>query len=160
VNRGAGKQQRAGWAVLPVLVPALTLAQLVTGASAQAVAEGFHSLSAGPETICGITAASASEFRLKIRQAGLTFQDGGPRFDVYLSPSAGDDMVQWAVTKAGEPAFPAVTCRHMYKTTDGAWMQDRKMRCDASREACDALFVEFQQLDERMRGAIATAAGK
>ena len=31
---------------------------------------------------------------------------------------------------------------------------EREMRCDASREACDALFLEFQASDEEIRRQI------
>ena len=128
---------------------------LAPPASAQTVPEGIHSLAAGPATICGIKASSAAEFADRLERSGLERQDGGPRFDVYMSPSVSDDIVQWAVTRKGEPAYPAVTCRHVYKTPDGSWMQDRQMRCDASREACDALFVEFNELDKRVSAELA-----
>lgn len=67
-------------------------------------------------------------------------------------------MDQWALTRPTEPAYPSVTCRHAYQQ-DGNWYQIRNMRCDAGRAACDHLFIDFQQLDQRMIEEIRNRVG-
>jgi len=98
-----------------------------------------------------MTASSVGELRTKVAAAGLHRQDAGPHFEAFDSDMTDREMVQWAFTLPGEAAYPAVTCRHVYKTAGGAWRMERDMRCDASRAACDALFIQFRDLDEQAR---------
>ncbi|MDP8994437.1 MAG: hypothetical protein M3N07_05555 [Pseudomonadota bacterium] len=112
------------------------------------VPEGIYSEAEGPTEICGITALEATDFIRQVRasphfvRAAVT-----DRFELYVSEQR---MEQWAITREGEPAHPAVTCRHVWQDASGSWLLSRQMRCDASREACDRLFLEFRQLDEEM----------
>jgi hypothetical protein len=142
----------------PFFAVLLIVGATATAAAAQSVPEGTHTLATGPQTICGITASSVHEFRSKVEGSGLERQDGGPRFDAFISDMGESGMTQWVFTKPSETAYPAVTCRHVFKAKNGDWMMDRNMRCDASRAACDALFIEFQKLDEQARRATAQAA--
>jgi hypothetical protein len=128
----------------------------VSAAAAQAplIPEGIHGMAKGPVAICGITASSVAEFRGKVEGSALKRQDVGEHFDVFASDMTEDGLVQWAFTKPGEPAYPAATCRRVYKTRDGAWRSERRMRCEAGRGSCDTLFLQFRQVDEQARQAL------
>jgi hypothetical protein len=127
---------------------------LATPVVAQVVPEEVHSDARGPSTMCGLTGADALDLIRQVRTSpGLSSQQvASDRFEVYASS---DSMTQWVFTKAGEPAYPAITCRHVFRAADGSWMQNRNMRCDAGRAACDRLFTEFGELDERLRQSLA-----
>lgn len=127
---------------------------LATPAVAQVVPEGIHTDAQGPSTMCGLTGADARDLIQQVRtRPGLMAQSSGSdRFDLYASD---DSLIQWVITKPSEAAHPAITCRHVYKGSDGAWMQNRNMRCDAGRAACDRLFTEFRELDLQVRQALA-----
>lgn len=133
------------------MVP-IILALAVAGP--QAVPEGIHKLVTGPMTMCGITETSAPAFRRKVDEqvaAGkLVAMDGGPRFDLMMTSGDQWPIYQWAFTKAGEAAYPMATCRNVFRDKAGGISQDRQMRCDASRAACDAVFREFADLDKRV----------
>jgi hypothetical protein len=118
---------------------------------AQLVPEGIHSLATGAEEICGITAASAVEFEAKIRaDRRLKPMGGDDRYQVFGNRKK---MVQWAVATRANPAYPLATCRHAFRK-DGSIYQTRSMRCDASREACDRAFLDFQALDRELSRAV------
>ncbi len=135
-------------------VSALALVLASSEVSAQSVPESVHSLANGPETICEITAGSAIEFRQKVEQATDAGQydraDGGPRFDLFNPKSTSGELKQWVFAKSTEAAYPMGTCRRIYTGPDGGTYQERRMRCDASRAACDSMFIEFQSLDDRV----------
>ncbi len=118
-------------------------------AGAQSVPEGVHQNATGPAEICGLSARDAEELAQKVRTAPhlRPVATGSSRFDAY---DTADGLTQFVVTRPSEPAHPAVTCREGYQE-DGAWMTRRTMRCDAGREACDKLFLEFQEVDEQLR---------
>src|SRR5688572_27264612 len=122
-------------------------------AAAQTVPEGIHSDAEGPSTICGLTGSDAVHLMRQVRASPTLTEQAiqSDRFELYASAIRGDSFVQWALTRQTEPAHPAVTCRHVYREDDGSWYQRRGMRCDAGREACDRLFTEFRELDERVR---------
>ena len=126
---------------------------VTTPAAAQVVPEGIHSDARGPSTMCGLTGADALDLIRQVRASpSLIAQfSGSDRFDVYASS---DSLTHWVFTKPSEPAHPAVTCRRLFQD-DGSWMQDRDIRCDAERAACDRLFTEFHELDEQARQAVA-----
>jgi hypothetical protein len=100
--------------------------------------------------MCGLSGDDARDLFRKVRASrAITKQpEASDRFEIYAT---GDSLIQWVFTKKSEPAYPAITCRRMYQEANGSWHQTRNMRCDASREACDRLFSEFQSLDEQMR---------
>lgn len=137
------------------MVP-IVLALAVAGS--QAVPEGIHKLATGPMTMCGITATSALAFRRKVNEqvaAGkLVVMDGGARFDLIMTSGDQLPIHQWAFAKAGEAAYPTATCRNVFRDSTGGISQDRRMRCDASRAACDAVFLEFADLDKRVLDAM------
>ena len=119
---------------------------------AQTVPEGVHRDADGPSDICGITGENALAIRDKLKSDPSIIEkpSGSPRFETYFSSV---ETKQWTVTTQREAAYPAATCVHLYNSDGGTDMQ-REMRCDASREACDALFREFEASDTALRNQI------
>lgn len=134
------------WRVWPVLlvVQSPTLAQTVP--------EGVHTDATGPSNLCGISGENALAIRAKLKADPTIVEkpSGSDRFETYYS-SAGPK--QWTVTTVKDAAYPAVTCVHL-DTSGGGTEMSRDMRCDASRAACDALFKEFDDNDEKIRERI------
>ena len=120
----------------------------------QTVPEGIHRLVKGPGTMCGITASSALEFRVKVeadaKAEKLVRRDGGPRFDFFATPDGQWPIRQWVFAKSSEPSYPMVTCREVSEDKSGSILQGRQLRCDANRGACDAVFLEFAALDKKV----------
>ena len=115
----------------------------------QAVPEGVHREATGASDVCGITGQDALAIREKLRSDQTIVEEpsGSSRFETYFSSR---ETKQWTVTTKADAAYPAVTCVHLYNSGGGTDMR-RQMRCDASRQACDALFLEFQAHDEKIR---------
>lgn len=116
---------------------------------AQAVPEGVHKEANGASNVCGVTGQNALAIREKLRIDPTIAPEpsGSPRFETYFSKS---ETKQWTVTTRFDPAYPAVTCVHLYNAGGGTDM-NRQMRCDASRKACDAIFLEFRAHDEQIK---------
>ncbi len=119
---------------------------------AQAVPEGVHSDATGPSTVCGISGENALAIRDKLKSDRTIVEksSGSERFETYFSSV---ESKQWTVTTKRDAAYPAVTCVYLYNSGGGTDMQ-REMRCDATREACDALFQEFEANDAEIRKQI------
>ena len=136
--------------VRSALVLAIFLSSFTaTAVRAQLVPEGVHKDATGPSEMCGLSGRNASELAERVRAAPnlRKMEVGTDRFEVYASEN---QFVQFALTLPTEAAYPAVTCRYVFEQ-NGEMLQKRSMRCDASRDACDRLFLEFQELDERLR---------
>jgi hypothetical protein len=120
--------------------------------SSQTVPEGVHTEAAGPSNVCGIGGADALAIRQKLRaDPSITEKpSGSSRFETYFSTN---EPKQWTVTTKADAAYPAVTCVFLYNSGAGTDMK-REMRCDASRERCDALFSEFRANDDRIRKSL------
>ena len=121
-------------------------------AVARSVPEGVHTDAAGPSNVCGVTGDDALAIRAKLRAAPNIVEkpSGSPRFETYFSST---ETKQWTVTTTKDAGYPAVTCVYLYNSGGGTEMS-REMRCDASREACDALFEEFRANDAKIRAQI------
>lgn len=119
---------------------------------AQVVPEGVHKEASGESDLCGVTGHDALAIREKLRTDPTIADEpsGSNRFEVYFSKV---ETKQWTVTTKEDAAYPAVTCVHLYDSQSGTEMT-RQMRCDANRSACDALFLEFQAHDERIKRGI------
>lgn len=119
---------------------------------AQAVPEGVHKEASGESDLCGVTGHDALAIREKLRAdpAIVVRPSGWNRFETYFSTV---ETKQWTVTTKEDAAYPTVTCVHLYNSERGTEMK-RQMRCDASRNACDALFLEFQAHDEQVKRQI------
>jgi len=111
-----------------------------------------HSEADGPSNLCGISGDNALAIREKLKSDPTIVEkpSGSSRFETYFSSV---ETKQWTVTTEKEAAYPAVTCVRLYIAGGGTNME-RNMRCDASREACDALFLEFEAHDEQLRKQI------
>jgi len=129
-----------------------TLLVMQSPAFAQAVPKGVHTDATGPSSVCGVTAQDALAIRAKLRADPNIVENpsGSARFETYFSSA---ESRQWTVTTTKDAAYPAVTCVHLYNSGGGTNMS-REMRCDANREACDALFQEFQANDANIRAQI------
>lgn len=134
------------------LTAALSLT-LATPAAAQRTPEQAHRDATGPSTMCGITGRDAADLIRIVRQTPRFHEQavGSPRFELFATS---DSMTQWLFTKVGEAAHPAVSCRHVFADSEGGFSQTRDLRCDSSREACDRLFVELRDLDDKVREAL------
>jgi hypothetical protein len=124
-------------------------------ALAQTVPGGVHTDATGPSSVCGVTGEDALAIlaiRAKLRADHRIAEkpSGSARFETYFSTS---EPKQWTVTTRKDAAYPAVTCVYLYNSGGGTDMS-REMRCDASREACDTLFEEFQANDAKIRAQI------
>ena len=131
---------------------ALFLAPWHSPSVAQAVPEGIHSDARGESSVCGITGNNALSIRDALRYDPTITEEPSPskRFETYFSST---EPKQWTVTTKADAAYPAVTCVHLFTSSGGTDMR-RQMRCDASREACDALFLEFRAHDDGIRKQI------
>ena len=119
---------------------------------AQVVPEGVHKETSGESDLCGVTGHDALAIREKLRTDPTIADEpsGSNRFETYFSTV---ETKQWTVTTKEDAAYPTVTCVHLYNSKRGTEMT-RQMRCDASQNACDALFLEFQAHDERIKREI------
>jgi len=102
--------------------------------------------------MCGLEGRDALDLMEKARKSQELHRVDiqSSRFELFETAKP---KYQLVITRPSEPAYPAVSCRHVYEQ-DGALQMDRSMRCDAGRAACDALFLEFQALDEKMKQAV------
>ncbi|NBW08873.1 MAG: hypothetical protein EBR82_12695 [Caulobacteraceae bacterium] len=121
-------------------------------APAQSVPESIHSEAEGPVELCGLAASDVAGLKAAAKASPRLVETpiGSARFELFASD---DQMDQLIFTTAGEAAYPAATCRHMYED-NGALRMNRKMRCEAGRAECDAMFLEFQALDAQMTRSI------
>jgi len=119
---------------------------------AQTVPEGVHTDADGPSNVCGITGTNALAIRAKLKSDPTIVEkpSGSDRFEAYFSNS---ETKQWTVTTSKDAAYPAVTCAYLFNSERGTDML-RQMRCDATRDACDALFLEFSRNDAKIRAQI------
>jgi hypothetical protein len=62
-------------------------------------------------------------------------------------------LIQWTFTPPDEPAYPAVVKRSVIER-NGAVSVETAILCQAEKAACDALVVEFQQLNDEMRASL------
>jgi hypothetical protein len=68
---------------------------------------------------------------------------------IIASLSEGEDAGTWSFTPKGHLAFPTVVKRRPIQV-DGQIVLDMKVICGATRDACDGLVREFEELNERM----------
>ena len=122
-----------------------------TAASAQAVPDGIHSESRGPVVLCGLTAANVQGLKAEASASAVFVATPieSPRFELFTSTDADSQLI---FTLPSESAYPAATCRSLYEQ-DGTLRMNRAMRCEAGRVECDALFLEFQELDAQLTQA-------
>lgn len=111
-----------------------------------------HQGATGPAEMCGLSAHNALAF-MEVVRTSQEFE-AGPDVEGFESYVAeGDTLRQILLTRPSEPAHPTVTCRQILSGPQGPEMQ-RNMRCEASRAACDALFLDVQQSDDALRRSL------
>jgi len=59
----------------------------------------------------------------------------------------------WSFTPAGDPAYPAVVKRQIVPVAGGFGMK-MSVLCHSTKQACDNLVREFEQLNERMKASL------
>jgi len=116
------------------------------------VPEGVHQFAQGPSTVCGVTASAAQEFESKIK--GDTHFRHVLTTERFVAYATADSFTQWTFSLPGNTAHPLATCRHTYQGSDGAWYMQRQLRCDDTRDRCDRAFLEFRELDDRVKQAL------
>ncbi|MGE0232390.1 MAG: hypothetical protein AB7O39_01760 [Flavobacteriaceae bacterium] len=137
--------------LLLVLIASLLFAMT---AYAQRVPEGIHQYRRGPASMCGMKGADVADLANKVRSSKefsrfREFETN--RFELYASR---ERMTFWVLTKPAQPVHPAITCNEYSQRADGTWDQKRTLSCDASREACDRLYREFEALDKKVRQSL------
>ena len=134
------------------LIIAIATAAMPQDVAAQAVPEGIHRYADGPAEMCGLVGRNASDLIDQARKSNtLQPRDiGSDRFELFESDPP---TFQLVVTRPSELAHPAASCRHTFEQ-DGQVMMKRSLRCDAGRAECDALFLEFQALDDALTSAL------
>jgi len=112
---------------------------------AQEVPDGVYSAASGPVELCGLTAPDVAALRGEAeRSTSLSHMPiDSDRFELFADA---DHAHQLVFTLPGEAAYPAASCRRVYEE-DGSLRMERSLRCGAGRAECDALFLEFQELD-------------
>ena len=137
---------------LAIVVAPLLMAQ----SSPPLVPEGIHSLSDGPETICGITGSSAVDFEQQVRASPKAkLYSETEEFVVFEGPA---NSSQWVFAKPAYFAFPLATCRSLYEENGGIYMH-RAMRCDDTRDDCDRAFLQFRDMDARAKQNVQSKVG-
>ncbi len=102
--------------------------------------------------MCGLTGEDALDLLVQARASSdlRPVAIDTPRFIMFANAGHSCQLI---FTNPTEAAHPAATCRHVYQA-DGALRMSRQMRCDAGREECDALFLEFRTLDAELTRAL------
>ncbi|CDX19132.1 hypothetical protein MPLB_1750022 [Mesorhizobium sp. ORS 3324] len=125
---------------------------LIAGADTSR-AETVYGYEHGPSTMCDIHGADTADFLSQVRAgASLHQAPASDRFELFVSD---DGLTQWVFTKSSEAAYPAVTCRRIVQDSQGNWISNREIRCEADRAACDGLTEEFEELDDQLRRSLA-----
>ena len=65
-----------------------------------------------------------------------------------------ENLTLWSFTPPGHPAHPAGVKRTIVKDSSGNVSVVMSARCGASKTACDKLWSEFNELNNRMRQSI------
>jgi hypothetical protein len=132
---------RAGMAVA-------LLAQLgAPPAAAQPVPEGVHRPGTGQPTLCGSTAGTVAALQADI--AGrLPPMAGNARYIAFENAPA---LRIWTFTTAVHPAHPAVACRTLIRRPDGGFEVGTEIYCFSTRENCDGVYREFEELNAQFR---------
>lgn len=93
---------------------------------------------------CNVAGSTPQEIVANVvKSKDFTRIGGNARFVGYFNKKA---MVRLAVTKPGNKAHPAAACLHFTRKT-GDWEAWTTIKCQASRNACNALLDEFKVLE-------------
>ena len=114
----------------------LVLPALMAQSQPPLVPEGVHSDVEGPPELCG---------------PGVVEEGSTNLYQVF---NRAQDFVQFVFPQPGTLAFPKATCRKVIENSDGSILMKREMHCDGSRDECDRVFLQFQELDEQVRRSL------
>jgi hypothetical protein len=132
------------------VVAALLALVLMAQAPAPRVPEGIHQDVDGPPALCGFAGRDLADLERKvIASPGFVEENSNDRYRVFNRTT---DFVQFVFPRAGVLGFPMATCRKVSANPDGTSRISREMRCDGTREECDAIFIQFRELDESITG--------
>ena len=70
--------------------------------------------------------------------------------DGWTIAEGGANQTLWSFAPEGNSAYPAAVKPQIKKTKDGIYI-DMQIRCEATKEACDKLVIDFRNLNERMK---------
>jgi hypothetical protein len=133
---------------LAALILALVASQMVTAGAAQLVPEGVHSEGNGKAEVCGLTAPSVSELEHAIRaRSDVERLDVTADYVAYATSS--DGMRVLTFTMPSNRAHPAVACRQIVDDVAGGSTIQTSIACFNSRENCDWLYGQFDELTKR-----------
>lgn len=112
------------------------------------VPEGIHSNAEGPPELCGFKGRDLRDLERRVMSdANFAEHQGDQEYRVFLNETV---MVQFVFPKAGTSVFPMATCRKLFTDSSGGVSMTREMRCEGSREECDRVFLQFQNLDNKL----------
>jgi hypothetical protein len=97
-------------------------------------------------SLCGMTAANVSALEAELART-LPAPSRDARYVTYEDRA---NLRLWDFTAAAHPAHPAVACITV-ETRNGIVGVALAIHCAASREACDSMRGEFEQLAEEVR---------
>ena len=116
-------------------------------AQAQSVPEGIHKDRAGAPTLCGLTSATLADIERQVLNDKEFVEENST--DQYRVFNRERDFVQMVFPRLNLHPFAMATCRKLVESGSGTTMQ-RGLECDGTRAQCDAVFLEFRALDDRM----------
>jgi hypothetical protein len=124
----------------------LFLAGLAGGSAAQPGSEGARSQESSPSSLCGVPATDIPALEAELSRR-LTELPGNDLFRRYEDPP---NRRIWTFTTAAHPAHPTVACGTVV-TRDGMVGIQMEISCYSTRENCDALHREFEELSAQLR---------
>lgn len=115
---------------------------------AQSVPEGIHRDREGPPSLCGITAANIAAIEsIVLNDRAFVEEGSNGQYRVYNRES---DFTQFVFPRPTTYSFPVATCRKIESRKDGTFI-NRELSCDGNREQCDAVFRQFEALDNSLK---------
>lgn len=114
------------------------------------VPEGIHRAGNGTANVCGLNAITVQELEQTVaRQNSAEVLSGTDEYRAY----AFDQKVLTFTTDKNR-AHPAVACRYVSKRPDGKVYVSTSISCFSSRENCDWLYREFEELNQQMQESV------
>jgi hypothetical protein len=101
---------------------------------------------AGHSTIGYRNVAEALEALRK--KPGVTITESNGWIVVDESESGQSERALWSFSPSTYPAYPAVAKRTVHEKDGKVWIE-LAVECEATKEACDQMVREFQDLNER-----------
>lgn len=130
----------------------LVLPALMAQSQPPLVPEGVHSDVEGPPELCGFTGSDVADLQRQVLASPGFVEEGST--NLYQVFNRAKDFVQFVFPQPGTLAFPMATCRKVIENSDGSILMKGEMHCDGSRDECDRVFLQFQELDEQVRRSL------